>query len=675
MMQFKSVQQAFNDPVGSDRDGRRRLTLKLALIAGMMSAAVCFLAFSPSDHQLLSAPFSRLVLSPVSPEAPLELRLFETAVKTDSRGRIITDFNDDPVKNYVGAEDAGKRAGLERYTRILFGAGYADGRPDPGSRVDPNNPSLNSGSQHWPFVKQPFRSWPNSLALTPDGKKVYVTLPGREGYPDWRVAVVDAAQRRVLRWVDLRPSGQTKGTHPTGVAVSPQNTGVYSSPYAVVFNQYANFASVIDTATDKVIGEFETGFYAEDGVFNSNGTRLYISDRYKDEVRAFRIDAGPTFTQIAEIPTGNTDLDRTNPRDLSLSADDNTLYVANTLGHTIAVINVGGDANQLIKVMPVGGLATDVKIAGRWGIVSGQSTNSVLNKPETGHGLPKIVNGVAIKNNGQPLGYTPVMSDATKATTFDDLGSELNVFDTTTNQFVYRYVDFQRDLSMLAVAGKITDLKDHVAAQKIIKGSGPEQIFVRNNLLFVTQLHSDKVEVFRIEQNPGDPSGILTEVGFEFSGGITPQGLAVSPDGKTVYVANMQTEDISFLGVDSSGRLTRQGYLTVGVTDKTPDPTTGSHGSGLFATHEEAGLRWFFTDSYSDDGQKSCGFCHWQSRHDGSQWNVGANAVGGVKAVPQNKDLSDNWPEWFEGLSNNLSHEFRLHQCGFLPDFRSSREM
>ena len=83
------------------------------------------------------------------------------------------------------------RAGLERFTKILFGVHYFDGRPDPGTRLDPNDPQLSSGSEHWPFVKQPFRSWPNALALTPAGNKLYVTLPGREGYPDWRVAVVD----------------------------------------------------------------------------------------------------------------------------------------------------------------------------------------------------------------------------------------------------------------------------------------------------------------------------------------------------------------------------------------------------------------------------------------------------------------------------------------------------
>jgi cytochrome c553 len=116
----------------------------------------------------------------------------------------------------------------------------------------------------------------------------------------------------------------------------------------------------------------------------------------------------------------------------------------------------------------------------------------------------------------------------------------------------------------------------------------------------------------------------------------------------------MQTEDVSFLGIGSDGALTRQGFVAVGVTDHTPDPVKGGHGPHLFATHEEVGLRWLFTQAYSDDGQKSCGHCHWQSRHDGNQWNVGGNAVGGPKAVPQNKDLSDNWPQWFEGLTNNM---------------------
>src|SRR4051812_28428383 len=642
---------------------------------GTAATVALFLTSSPTARGLLTRASTRPQLGPsstyqilsTSAEAPLALRLFTTAVKTDSQGRIITGPQSDPVKNIIGPESAGERGGMERFTKVMFGAGYIDGRPDPGTRINPSNPVVKSGSQLWPNREQPFRSQPRALALTPDGSKLYVTLPGREGYPDWRVAVVDTAARRVSKWIDLRPSGVAAGLRPIGVKVSPVNTAIYPRPYVVVLNQYGNFASVIDTGSDSVIGDFATGTYGEKALFNATGTRLYITDRYKDEVRAFRIDPGPKFTQIAEIPTGSTQLERSNPRDLDLSADGNTLYVANTLGHTVAAINVGNDANTLVKNLPVGGLATDVKISGKWGIVSGQETNTKLNGRETGPGLPALdANGVAIKNNGQPLGYTPVMSDATKATTFDDIGSELNIFDTTTNLFVYRYVDKGRDYSQLVTPGQIVDLHDHSDAQKLIRGSGPEQMTIRNGFLFVSMLHSDKVEVFRINNNPSDVSQILAPAGFEFTGGITPQGLEVSPDGKTVFVANMQTEDVSFLSVDANGNLTRQGYLPVGVTPSTPDPVKGGNGSGLFATDEEVGLRWFFSSAYADDGpvagmtpggfdpQKSCGFCHWDARQDGCQWNVAANAVGGVKVCPQNKDISDNWPEWYEGLNNDM---------------------
>jgi DNA-binding beta-propeller fold protein YncE len=624
----------------------------VALGAGALIAA--FTVGTPAATP--AASFAMHVLSPVGPEAPLELRLFPTAVKTDSRGRVISGQNSDPVKNIVGAELAGTRAGVPRYTKITFGAKYDTGRPNDSHRIDPNHPSLNAGSEHWPFRSQPFRSWPNAVAVTPDGAKLYVSLPGREGYPDSRVAIVNTRTRSVTRWLDLRPAGQPLGLRPIGLAVSPVNPAIAAHPYVVVLNEYANFASIIDSSTDAVTGAFETGFYAEDLVFNAAGTRLYVTDRFQHQVHAFRIDVGPSFTALGTIPTGTTDLDRSHPRDLDLSSDGKTLYVGNTLGHTLAVIDVENDGNTLVRTVPVGGLVTDVKVAGRWAIVSGHDTSNVMNGPETGHGLPTIKNGVAIRNTGDPLGYQPLMTDQTKATTFDDIGSTLSIFDTTTNQFVYRYVDVGRDLSMLVTPGQTVDLGDHEAASKIIKDSGPEQLWVKGNFVFVAQIHSDKVEVFSVDQQPASPSGILTERSDVLTGGITPQGITVSPDGKTVYVANMQTEDVSILGVDGNGVVTRQGLVTVGVTDATPDPTSsGGHGDRLFKTDEEIGLRWFFTQSYSDDGQKSCGHCHWQSRHDGSQWNVGANGIGGVKAVPQNKDLSDNWPEWFEGLNNNMT--------------------
>src|SRR6185503_17649643 len=250
-----------------------------------MCAMTGYRLLAQTSGGTLGAPFTRQILEPALPESPFDLRFFSTAVKVGADGRIVRDVNAPGPSRLVGAEAAGVRAGLPRFTKILFANAYDNGTPSEGDRIDPNNPIVKSGSQHWPFVKQPMRSWPNALAVTPDGAKVYVTLPGREGYPDWRLAVINAPGRRVIRWIDLRPA-------------------------VVVANEYANFASVVDTGNDAVIGEFKTGFYGEDLIFNANGTRLYLTDRFKDEVHAFAITAGPIFTELAEIPTGTNVLDR-----------------------------------------------------------------------------------------------------------------------------------------------------------------------------------------------------------------------------------------------------------------------------------------------------------------------------------------------------------------------------
>src|SRR3954466_10445724 len=90
------------------------------IVLGVSTLALLFL-ISPSararfvrtNRPQLSAPFTNQVLS-TSAEAPLALRMFTTAVKTDSQGKIITGLTSDPVKNIIGPEAAGERGGMQR---------------------------------------------------------------------------------------------------------------------------------------------------------------------------------------------------------------------------------------------------------------------------------------------------------------------------------------------------------------------------------------------------------------------------------------------------------------------------------------------------------------------------------------------------------------------------------
>ena len=81
----------------------------------------------------------------------------------------------------------------------MYGASYIDGRPDPGTRIDPNNPVVKSGNQFWPLVKQPFRSQPRALALSQDGRKLYA---GTALYAEDGELLALAGQT----WIGPRPS-------------------------------------------------------------------------------------------------------------------------------------------------------------------------------------------------------------------------------------------------------------------------------------------------------------------------------------------------------------------------------------------------------------------------------------------------------------------------------------
>ena len=96
-------------------------TLGLTLIAAVVILRTTFPASASQTSLILSPNFQPRILS-TSGESPLALRIFITAVKTDSRGRIITGSTSDPVKNIVGAEPAGERGGMQRFTKIMFGA-------------------------------------------------------------------------------------------------------------------------------------------------------------------------------------------------------------------------------------------------------------------------------------------------------------------------------------------------------------------------------------------------------------------------------------------------------------------------------------------------------------------------------------------------------------------------
>ncbi len=118
---------------------------------------------------------------------------------------------------------------------------------------------------------QPHRDRPERLALSADGRKLYVTLAGTEAEPGHELAVVGLPGGEVRGRIEVGVRPYVPALHPGG-------------RYLVVTNELSNYASVIDTRTDQVCSEIPLDYYAQGIAFAPDGSRAWVAVRYLDQV-------------------------------------------------------------------------------------------------------------------------------------------------------------------------------------------------------------------------------------------------------------------------------------------------------------------------------------------------------------------------------------------------------
>ena len=109
------------------------------------------------------------------------------------------------------------RYGLLTSARFAYGAGY---------KREDLKPVANPNPHPEP---QPRRDHAFGLALSLDGKKLYIALSGSENEPGNEVAVFDVAERKVKKKIKV-------GLYPTSVTMHP------GGRFLIVLNRYSNYA-------------------------------------------------------------------------------------------------------------------------------------------------------------------------------------------------------------------------------------------------------------------------------------------------------------------------------------------------------------------------------------------------------------------------------------------------
>lgn len=210
---------------------------------------------------------------------------------------------------------------------------------------------------------------PRGIGLSPDGKELYVAVSEEN-----KIKVVDPASLEIIREFDSGSDPETFAVHPNG--------NIYIS------NEDEAKASAFDPKTGALLAEIKVGLEPEGVAISPDGKRVIVTSESTNMLHVITaadntiehnilIGSRPraaTFTQAGDIAyataeisgevvkvdmnsgkvllTASTGDPKSKPKDVLLSKDEKTVYVAGGRSNKIKVMDA--DTLEIKKMIPVG---------------------------------------------------------------------------------------------------------------------------------------------------------------------------------------------------------------------------------------------------------------------------------------------------------------------------------
>jgi DNA-binding beta-propeller fold protein YncE len=201
-------------------------------------------------------------------------------------------------------------------------------------------PSDTPPPQTFPPTSTTRVSWPDRLAISPDGSRLLVPLNLAD-----RAAIVDLGSEAV-RYVST-------GSYPYGAAVTPDGqTGLVS-------NEASGTVSILDLAAGTKVADVDLGHltHPEAIVVGSRGTFAYVAVANADQVAVIDLR---TLSQVDLLSTGRSSGDGTSPSALALTPDGERLLVTESGADELSEFNTA--SGSLIGRIPTSAYPTDVEV-------------------------------------------------------------------------------------------------------------------------------------------------------------------------------------------------------------------------------------------------------------------------------------------------------------------------
>jgi YVTN family beta-propeller protein len=427
---------------------------------------------------------------------------------------------------------------------------------------------------------------PFNLAVSKDGEKLYVIAQ-----EDNSLLVVDPEARKILNKI-------TVGNYPHSVILS--NDG----QRAFVSNQWSDNVSVIDLTSSKVIDTLITGNGPAGLSLSADGKFLYVVNSYASNISVFDLNTGE---ERKRFDAGN------NPTGIQLSPDGETLYVTS---RRALIAPYGETLKSEITVVD----ESTQRITERRNIESAYMMENIAFTPSGDLALitmirPKnLVPSIQVEQ-GWMMTYGIVIIEQ------KENGKEIQLLLDEPNAYYPDPFDIvitpDGRKAFVSHSGVNTISVVNIdSIRSIIAESSTETLITYSNHLGI----SSRIVLKRIKT------------------GADPKGLALSPDGKLLYVAEQLEDRIAII---NTGSLETIGTIDLGGPRK--------------ITYARQGRRLFNNSGHTFQNQFDCYTCHPDMHEDGLVYNMASKDMGRNLTNTQSlRDISDTPPFKWNGKNQTV---------------------
>ena len=397
---------------------------------------------------------------------------------------------------------------------------------------------------------------PRDLAVSPDGSRVYVVAEEARA-----LLVVSTAERRVVGRVGL-------GDHPHSIALSADGTHAY------VTNTWDDVVLVVDLAALAVVDTFATGAGPVGLALGPGDDALFVANHVSDDVSVIDLATGAETVRLA---AGN------NPYAVRRSPDGREVYVTSRFTQgtgfrappVTEVTRLDASAGRLAgrTLVPSAHILEGLAFAGDLALVTLVRPKNLLPQTQLQRGW-MLTYGLGVIDRARPDRVVQLLTDELDAYFADP-------YDVAVTP------DGRRAFVTHAAADVVTAI-DLDAVRALVATAAPDSLARWANHLGLSRRY------------------VLARIPT----GANPKRMAVSPDGRRLYVAERLDDRIGVVDTE---------------TLQTLEPI--DLGGPRRVSTLRLGARQFH-HARAFQGQFSCRSCHPDEDQDAVSWDFGGDGIG-----------------------------------------------